>query len=103
MWLMPGSGGGRGGGIPPIPAPPISAIVTLPSGEKVEGTLDRIDDFTVTLVQADGRRRSFRTTGPSVTKVDIKDPLQPHKDLLPVYTDTDIHNVTAYLASLRSR
>jgi len=100
MWLMPGSGGGRGGGAVPIPAPPTAATVTLPSGEKIEGTLDRIDDFVVTIVQPTGTRRTFRTTGTNI-KVDLKDPLQPHKDLLPLYTDADIHNVTAYLASLR--
>ncbi len=97
---MPGSGGGRGGGAAPIPAPPITVTVTLPSGERIEGTLERIDDFTVTLTQADGRRRTFNTAG-TATKVEIHDPLQPHKDLLSTYTDSDIHNVTAYLASLR--
>ena len=34
---------------------------------------------------------------------EIHDPLTPHKDLLRVYADADIHNVTAYLASLRPR
>jgi cytochrome c oxidase cbb3-type subunit III len=99
MWLMPGSGGGRGGGNSPVPAPPIAVTVTLPSGEKVEGTLERMDDFVVTLTQADGRRRTVRTAG-TTAKVDVRDPLQPHKDLLKVYSDSDIHNVTAYLASL---
>ena len=100
MWLMPGSGGGRGGGTPAVPAPTITAIVTLPSGERIEGTLDRVDDFVVSLTLADGRHRSFRTAGTNL-KVEIRDPLQPHKDLLKVYKDSDIHNVTAYLASLR--
>ena len=31
----------------------------------------------------------------------VHDPLRPHKDLLPVYTDKDIHDVTAYLATLK--
>jgi cytochrome c oxidase cbb3-type subunit III len=98
-WLMPGSGGGRGGP-PPVPVPPVTVTVTLPSGEKVEGTLDRLDDFVVALTTADGAHRSFRTTGES-PKVDVHDPLQPHKDLLRVYTDADIHNVTAYLVTLK--
>jgi cytochrome c oxidase cbb3-type subunit III len=34
-------------------------------------------------------------------KVDIRDPLQPHRELLHVYTDADIHNVTAYLVTLK--
>ena len=60
---------------------PTTVTVTLPSGEKVEGTLDRIDDFVVALTQADGTHRSFSTNG-DTPKVEIHDPLQPHKDLL---------------------
>ena len=102
MWIMPGNSGARGGGPAPIPAPPISATVTLPSGEVIKGRLSRVDDFTVSVTLADGTHRTFRTAGTSI-KVDIHDPLTPHKELLRVYTDADIHNVTAYLASLRTR
>ncbi len=98
-WLMPGSGGGRGGP-PPVTVPPVMVTVTLPSGEKVEGTLDRLDDFIVSLTTADGTHRSFRTSG-GTPKVEVRDPLQPHRDLLRVYTDADIHNVTAFLATLK--
>src|SRR5262245_3761257 len=98
-WLMPGSGAGRGGP-PPGTLKPATVTVTLASGEKVEGRLDRLDDFTVSLTTADGTHRSFRTVG-DTPKVDVHDPLQPHKDLLPVYTDADIHNVTAYLVTLK--
>jgi cytochrome c oxidase cbb3-type subunit 3 len=73
--------------------------VTLESGEKVEGQLDRVDDFTVALKMADGGRRSFRF-GRGI-QVSIADPLQPHRDLLRTYTDADIHNVTAYLSTLK--
>ena len=100
MWIMPGNPGGRGGGVAPIPPPPITVTVTLPSGEVVKGVLSRVDDFVVSLTQADGTHRTFRTVG-SGTKVEIHDPLTPHKELLKKYTDPDIHNVTAYLASLR--
>ena len=77
-------------------APPITVVVTLANGEKIEGVVDRIDDFVVSLITADGTHRSFRTSADS-PKVEIRDPLQPHKDLLRVYTDKDIHNVTAFL------
>ena len=102
MWLMPGGGvrGGPGGAPPPIPAPRITVTVTLPSKETVTGPLERIDDFIVSLVQADGRRRTFRTAGTSTTG-EIHEPLKPHQALLKTYADADIHNVTAYLASLR--
>jgi mono/diheme cytochrome c family protein len=98
-WLMPGSGGGRGGP-PPVQVPPTTVTVTLSSGEKVDGVLDRLDDFVVSLTTADGTRRSFRTSG-ETPNVEVHDPLQPHKDLLRVYTDADIHNVTAYLVTLK--
>lgn len=102
MWLMPGNSGGRGGGPAPIPAPPITVTVTLASGQAFTGELSRVDDFTVSLTQADGTHRTFRTEGTGI-KVDIHDPLVPHKELLRLYTDGDIHNVTAYLVSLRSQ
>jgi mono/diheme cytochrome c family protein len=97
-WLMPGSVAGRGAPPPARPRPP-TVTVTLESGEKIEGQLDRVDDFTVALKMADGGRRSFRF-GRGV-QVSIADPLQPHRDLLRTYTDADIHNVSAYLSTLK--
>ena len=97
-WLMPGSSGR--GGPAPVKVPPVTVTVTLPSGEKVDGAVDRLDDFVVSLTQPDGTHRSFSTDG-NTPKVEVHDPLQPHRDLLPTYTDTDIHNVTAFLAALK--
>ena len=102
MWIMPGNSGARGGGPAPIPQPPISVTVTLPSGQAFRGRLSRVDDFTVSLTEPDGTHRTFRLTGANI-KVDVHDPLAPHKELLRVYADADIHNVTAYLALLRRR
>jgi cytochrome c oxidase cbb3-type subunit 3 len=77
-----------------------TVIVTLASGTVAEGQLVHIDDFLVTLKLPDGTSRSFRRNGgqPSVV---VRDPLQAHKDLLPVYSDKDIHDVTAYLVTLK--
>src|SRR5438552_5342017 len=47
-WLMPGSGG-RGAAAVPLNVPPTTVTVTLTSGEKVEGVLDRLDHFVVSL------------------------------------------------------
>ena len=80
--------------------PPTTVTVTVPSGERVEGRLGRIDDFLVTLTQADGTLRSFRREG-DTPKVDVHDPLQPHRDLLAKYTDQQIHDLTAYLVTLK--
>jgi cytochrome c oxidase cbb3-type subunit III len=101
-WLMPGTGGGRGGPAP-VTVKPARVTVTLPSGEKISGILDRIDDFGVSLKTDDGAFRSFRTPpgSSSAPSVEIQDPLKPHKDLLRTYTDADIHNITAYLVTLK--
>ena len=97
MWVGGGGFGGRGGRGGPTP---VTATVTLSSGEKVQGRLGRIDDFTVVLVQEDGTSRSFRRDG-DVPKVEIKDPREPHRKLLPTYSDKDVHDVTAYLVTLK--
>ncbi len=107
-WVSGGGGGGRGGrggggGAATTSAPnrrEVTVTVTLASGEKVEGRLGRIDDFIVTLTLADGTLRSFRRDG-DLPRIDIHDPLEAHKKLLLVYTNTDMHNVTAYLATLK--
>jgi len=102
FYLMPGGGGRgpRGGGASPFTLPPTTVTVSLPAGEKVEGRLGRIDDFIVSVTAPDGTQRSFRRDG-DVPQVVIHDPLQPHKNLLSKYTDTDIHNLTSYLVTLK--
>ena len=110
LWLAGGRGGGGGrggrGAKPGAEAPPMTTrretrvVVTLPTGQKYEGRLERIDDFMVTLTQADGTPRSFRRNG-DVPKVDVRDPLEAHRNLLPTYTDKDIWDVTAYLAGVK--
>jgi cytochrome c oxidase cbb3-type subunit 3 len=95
-----GGRGGRGGASPDSPsARTITVAVTLP-GEAVEGRLVRIDDFLVTVGLADGTTRTFARRG-DVPKVDVRDPMKAHKDLLSVYTDKDMHDVTAYLVTLK--
>ena len=66
----------------------------------MEGRLVRIDDFVVTLELADGSSRSFRRDG-DVPKVEVHDPLLAHRELLSVYADKDMHDVTAYLVTLK--
>jgi cytochrome c oxidase cbb3-type subunit 3 len=97
-FLMPG-GGGRGA-MAPVKVPPTTVSVTMAGGKIEEGTLVQIDDFTVTLIEADGTHRSFRRDGDN-PKVEIHDPLRPHRNLLPTYADKDIHNLTAYLVTLK--
>jgi len=77
-----------------------TVTVTPPSGEAVAGRLIRIDDFLVSVGLDDGTVRTFRREG-DVPKVEIHDPMQGHRDLLALYTDKDIHDVTAYLVTLK--
>jgi cytochrome c oxidase cbb3-type subunit III len=105
-WVAGGGGrGGRGRGAAAAGGGAargreLTVTVTEASGQKVEGRLDRLDDFLVVLTPADGVQRSFRRDG-DVPKVELHDPLAGHKQLLPVYTDKDIHDVTAYLVTLK--
>ena len=78
----------------------VTATVTLPSGETVQGKLVRVDDFLITLTLPDGSEKTFRRTG-DTPKIDIHDPLKVHRDLLSQYSDKDIHDVTAYLVTLK--
>jgi len=78
----------------------VGVTVTVPGSAPVTGRLVRIDDFTVSLVQPDGERRTFSRSGAS-PKVEIHDPLEPHRRLVLELTDTEMHNVTAYLATLK--
>jgi len=87
QWLMPRD------------PPPTQVSVTEADGSVVSGTLLAIDEFIVRLELSDGSRRSFRRRG-GTPHVDVRNPLQAHKDLLPRYADADIHNVTAWLVTL---
>jgi cytochrome c oxidase cbb3-type subunit 3 len=74
--------------------------VTESNGKKTQGRLVRIDDFLVTVAVADGPARTFTRVG-DVPRVELHDPLKPHKDLLAKYSDEDIHNLTAYLVTVK--
>ena len=78
----------------------VRVTVTLPSGQTFSGRLERISDFDVALRDPSGEYRSFTRDG-DAPKVEITDPLKAHKELLRAYKDGDIHNVTAYLVTLK--
>lgn len=96
-----GSGrGGRGGrGGPVTPSKPATVIVTQPSGAAVTGVLVQLDDFNVSLRDSAGVYKTWkRVRG---LKVEKHDPYQAHIDLLDQYTDKNIHDVVAYLETLK--
>jgi len=101
LWVsggISGRGGGRGEGDALAENSRVRVTVTAPGSAPVTGRLVRIDDFVVSLVQDDGVRRTFSRSG---AKVDINDPLEPHRRLVLELADTEMHNVTAYLATLK--
>ena len=96
--LPRGTGGypGRGSEIAPFR----TATVVLPSSERYSGTLVAVSLFAVTLKDESGATRTFRRDG-DVPRVEIVDPLQAHLDLLKTLTDENMHNLTAFLVTLR--
>jgi cytochrome c oxidase cbb3-type subunit 3 len=80
------------------PPAPTKVTVQLASGERVSGTLDHLDEFTVTMHDSAGSYRSFSRE--NVT-VDVQDPRTAHEALLPKYTDQEMHDLLAYLETLK--
>jgi cytochrome c oxidase cbb3-type subunit 3 len=77
---------------------PQTVTVTLPSGEVVAGRLAYRDEFTIALTSPAGWYRSWPT---AQVRFVIDDPLEAHVEQLGKYTDHDMHDVLAYLQTLR--
>lgn len=86
------------GGQPRDPKRAAQVTVTLPSGQTVAGRLIYRDEFTIALTDTAGWYRSWPTTQ---VKFTVDDPRQAHVDQLGKYTDADMHDVLAYLQTLR--
>lgn len=100
LWVSGGRTTGRGAGRrQERRGAPVTVKVTLP-GETLEGRLVRIDDFFVTVGLEDGTARTIRRSG-DTPLVEVRDPREPHTALLAEYTNENIHDVTAYLATLK--
>ena len=79
----------------------VKATVTLSSGESFTGALVRLTDFDVTIYDPATQQSRSWLRRDDVPKVVLMDPLQAHVDLLRKWTDPDMHNVTAYLVTLK--
>lgn len=98
-FLFPGGGGrggfGRGGAAPSK----VTVTVTPAGGAPINGALVHLDDFNVALRDGSGEYRSFqRSPGLHVVK---HDPAEAHHKLLDEYTDKNIHDIVAYLETLK--
>ena len=75
-----------------------TATVTAADGQSYAGKLRVLDEFNIGIFCQDGWYRSWPL---DQVKVEVKDPLAAHRDLMGKYTDADIHNLFAYLETLK--
>ena len=75
-----------------------TVTVTTPSGQTVSGELSYQDEFTIGLTDAAGWYQSWPANS---IKYTIHAPAEAHAELLPKYTDDDVHNLMAYLQTMR--
>jgi cytochrome c oxidase cbb3-type subunit III len=81
----------------PDPARP-KVTVTLASGENISGRLASEDEFAIVVLDPAGARKTFEK---GVVKFKIDDPMSAHFDQLGKYTDNDMHNIYAYLETIK--
>lgn len=91
VFLWPAAGRGRG-------PRQTKVTIVLPSGQPITGTLKRLDDFDVSIYDGEGVYHSWPR---DQVKVEIPDPLAGHRELVAKYSDDDMHNVLAYLVTLK--
>jgi cytochrome c oxidase cbb3-type subunit 3 len=79
---------------------PPTATITLTNGEKISGVVSHIDDFVVSIRVGDktGWNRAFSR---DTAKVELNDPSTAHRELLPKLTQDDMHNLYAYISTLK--
>ena len=89
----------------PRPGRSVGAAAALPAvtlttagGQKFSGKLAYRDEFTVTVIDSDGWSHSWPA---AAVKMEGEDPLQAHAEQLGRYTDQEIHDLFAYLQSLK--
>ena len=75
-----------------------TVVVTTPSGKKYEGTLAYKDEFTIALTDSDKTYHSWPTDR---VKFKVDSPVEAHVEQFPKYTDDDVHNLMAYLQTLK--
>ena len=66
--------------------------------ETITGTLKQLDDINISMTDSNG---NFHSWPVSAVKVEVEDRLAGHRALLERYTDAEIHNLTAYLVTLK--
>jgi cytochrome c oxidase cbb3-type subunit 3 len=76
----------------------VTATVTPPDGRSIQGAVVANDEFDIAITGPDGWFRSWPKTA---VKVELHDPLAVHRSMAERYTDADVHNLFAYLETLK--
>jgi cytochrome c oxidase cbb3-type subunit III len=76
---------------------PAKAKITI-GGETIAATIRTLNDFDLSFTDAAGNYHYARRAD---VKIEYDDKLAGHRALLPKYSDADIHNLTAYLVTLK--
>jgi mono/diheme cytochrome c family protein len=87
---------------PPRPADnslAVTATVKTPDGASISGRVTQLSDFRISLVDSAGITHTIDRE-PRVL-VEMNDPLAPHQQMIQALTNDDMHNITAYLDSLK--
>jgi cytochrome c oxidase cbb3-type subunit III len=80
-------------------SPSITATVTMPDGSAIAGRVKQVSDFRITLLDRAGQTHVVDLA--SGVGVQMKDPLAAHQEMIMTLANDDMHNVTAYLATLK--
>lgn len=75
-----------------------TATIKLPSGKTFEGHVVHLNEFSIAIRDSDGWYHSWDRKD---VQIKLKDPLAAHRELLAKYTDDDVHNLFAYLETLK--
>jgi cytochrome c oxidase cbb3-type subunit III len=81
------------------PGAPHTVTVTIADGKKLQGTLKHLDDFYVSLLDQQGKYHSIELQ--KGIKVQVDDPRLVHRQMLDQYTNQQMHDLTAYLVTLK--
>lgn len=78
----------------------VTARITYADGRTISGYLTSVSDFKVIIRDEQNRETIINRSG-GEPQVVLIDRMQHHLDLLEVYRDEDMHNLTAYLATMQ--
>jgi cytochrome c oxidase cbb3-type subunit III len=98
-FLFPRTFGGARGRAAATRAKEVTVTVTPAGGKAVSGVVLRLDDFNVALRDSAGDYHSWKRT--AALKVEKNDPYAEHVALLDRYTDKNMHDIVAYLETLK--